>query len=226
MTAAGGLMLVRQIVPLIRAAIRRGAVKAVGSEDPEELIAEGVAMAAKTLDAAEQRCKVVAPASLAYYAIQALKSGRRSGYAGRQDAMCPAVQLDRRVTMSSMDEQICQDLETDSEITLHDLLAGSGESADITAARHLDWPMVTERLNCRESYVVQGTALETPGITMAKRLRVTTPRVTQIKRGVAGKIRTAWGEDALRDAVREPCWHSQMRATAERRACRAGRRAA
>lgn len=219
-------MLVRQIVPLIQAAIRRGAVKAISSEESEELVAEGVAIAAKSLDAAEHRSKVVAPASLAYYAIQALKSGRRSGYAGRQDVMCPAVQLDRRVTLASMDEAIGQDLETDFEITLHDLLAGPAESADQIAARRLDWTVAAERLNQRERYVVQGTALETPGIKMARRLRVTTPRITQIKREVSRKIRQAWGEDALQDAVREPVWRSRGRAYAERRACRAERQAA
>ena len=143
-----------------------------------------------------------------------------------QDVMCPAVQLDHRVALKSMDETIGQDMEQDQDITLHDCLAGHGESADQVAARHLDWPMVAERLNCRESYVVQGTALETPGIKMARRLRVSTPRITQIKREVSRKIREAWGEDALQDAVREPVWHSQMRAHSERRACRAERRVA
>jgi len=226
MTAAGGLMLVRQIVPLIRAAIHRGAVKPVGPEDPEELIADGVAMAAKTLDAAEQRSKVVAPASLAYYAIQALKSGRRSGYAGRQDAMCPAVQLDHQVALKSMDEAIGQDPETDDEITLHDMLAGHGESADIIVGRNLDWPLVAERLTQRESYVIQATAAETPGTEIARHLKVCGPRVVQIKREVAQKIREAWGDDALKDAVRDTRWQRHVRTTAERRACRSERRAA
>ena len=36
--------------------------------------------------------------------------------------------------MSSMDETIGQDAEQDSDVTLHDCLAGHGESADQVAA--------------------------------------------------------------------------------------------
>ena len=134
--------------------------------------------------------------------------------------------MDRRVVLSSLDETIGQNVEEDSDITLHDLLASAGESADVTAARRLDWPVAAERLNERERYVVRETALDTPCVEMARRLKVSTPRVTQIKREVAGKIRQAWGEDALQAAVREPVWHSQLRAHSERRACRAERRVA
>ncbi len=56
-----------------------GAVKPVGSEDPEELVADAVAIAANTLDSCESRGKPVLPSSLAYFALQTMKSGRRSG---------------------------------------------------------------------------------------------------------------------------------------------------
>ena len=111
-------MLIRQIVPLITAAIARGAVKPTGSEDQEELVAEGIALAARSLDSAEQRGKIIFPNSLAYYAVQALKSGRRSGSAGRTDAMSPAVQLDGAVGLASMDEVIGHDPESDSDTVI------------------------------------------------------------------------------------------------------------
>lgn len=225
MTVLAGMMLVRQIVPLIQAAIRRGAVKATGCEDPEELAAEGVAMAARSLDAAEQKGKVVAPSSLAYYAVQALKSGRRSGYAGRTDAMSASAQLDRRVALSSMDEGLMDD-EDGLPVTLHDCLAAQGESADVVAARRLDWCLVAERLSARESYIVHATAAEVPGKEMAKRLKVCGPRVVQIKRSIAGKIQDAWGQDALKDAVRDTRWQRHVRSVAERCTCRAEHRAA
>ena len=226
MTATGGMILVKQVLPLIMAAIHHGAVKPVGSEDREELIQEATAIAARTLDSCESRGKPVSPNSLAYYAIQSLKTGRRSCGGSRQDVMSPGAALDRRVALASMDETIGQDLEQDSDITLHDCLAGHGESADQVAARRLDWPVAAERLNSRESYVVQETALDTPCVDMARKLKVSTPRVTQIKREIAGKFRQAWGEDALQDAVREPTWHSQLRAHSERRAGKAERRVA
>jgi len=202
-------MLVQQIVPLIRAAVSRGAVKPIGAEDLEELAAEGFALAARWLDSAERHGKIVSPNSLAYYAIQALKSGRRSGSSGRTDAMSAAVQLDGAVTMTSMDEVLRTDAEANCDITLHDVLAGQSESADMVAARNLDWSMVAERLDRRERYVVRETALETPGTKLAKRLKVSTARVTQIKRKVAGKIRDAWGNDALQDALRKQAWQSR-----------------
>lgn len=124
MTITAGLMLLREISPLIQAAIARGAVKTIGAEDPEELAAEGVAMAARCLDSAERKGKVVAPNSLAYYAIQSLKSGRRFGSAGRTDAMSAAVQMDGMVTMASMDAGLGDDADG-QEVTFHDLLAGS-----------------------------------------------------------------------------------------------------
>jgi len=226
MTAEGGIVLVGKVFPLIVSAIKRGTVKPVGAEDPEELISEATAIAARTLDSCESRGKPVSPNSLAYYAIQALKSGRRSCGGSCCNAMSPGSQLDSRVALCSMDEQIGQDPEADCDVTLHDCLANRGESADQVAARRLDWPVAAERLNCKERYVVQGTALETPCQEMARRLKVSTPRITQMKWEIAGKILEAWGEDALQDAVREPSWHSQMRAATERKACRAERRAA
>jgi len=226
MTALAGMMLVQRVMPIIQAAIARGAVKPVGCEDPEELAAEGVALAARSLEAAELKGKVVAPNSLAYYAIQALKSGRRSGYAGRQDAMCPAATLDKTVSVHSMDEVMGKRDDDDSEVTFHDMLASSGESADVVAARQLDWPMVAERLTAKEAYVVYATANDTPGTEMASHLKVCGPRVVQLKRGVARKIRQAWGDDAIADATRDSGWRRHVRSMTERRACRAARRAA
>lgn len=225
MTTNAGILLLSQILPLIQAAIAKGAVKPVGAEDPEELAAEGVTLAARSLDAAEQAGKVVAPNSVAFYALQSLKSGRRSGYAGRTDVMCPAAQLDRTVMVSSMDERLGED-DGGLEITLHDYLAGSAEDPAGAAGRDLDWGLAMEHLDKRERYIVRETAIETAGAVIARRLRISTPRVVQIKRGIAEKIRGVWGNDALVDAVRESRWQRHVRTMTERRACRAERRAA
>ena len=104
MSPSAGIVLLQQIVPLIAGAIARGAVKPVGCEDHQELQAEGQAMAATMLDRLERKGRVVPPQSIAYYTLQAMKSGRRSGYSGRMDAMCPAASLDRAVQVRSMDE--------------------------------------------------------------------------------------------------------------------------
>ncbi len=82
MTATAGLLLMNAVLPLIEGAIAKGAVKAIGSEDREELTADGCAIAARILDSAERKGKDLSPNSIAHYTLQSLKSGRRAGSAG------------------------------------------------------------------------------------------------------------------------------------------------
>ena len=174
------------------------------------------------IESVEAREKAVSPGNVAYYVLQAMKSGRRSGYSGRQDVMCPSAQLDNVVEVSSMDEQVGND---DDPMTLHDCLAGTGEDPATMAGRNLDWGLVMERLNSREQYVVRETGRGTEGLTMAAALKVSTPRVVQIKRGVSQKIRAAWGENVVADVTGETRWQRHVRAMMERRTCRACRAA-
>jgi len=98
-------MLLRHVRPIIRARLAKGAVKTVGSEDLEELEADGMAQAANMLGSAEQAGKEVKPNSVAFYVLQALRSGRRFGSAGRSDAMAPSTQLDGNAVMLPRREQ-------------------------------------------------------------------------------------------------------------------------
>jgi len=75
------------------------------------------------------------PRSVAYYTIQRLKSGRRSQYAGRLDAMCPAAKLDEQVVLSDMDATVLS--ESGEELTFGDMLAGNDDDAATLAARDL-----------------------------------------------------------------------------------------
>lgn len=110
MSPRAGTILLDSIRPIIKAALARGVVKTVGSEDLQELEADALAQAAKILDSAELAGREVSPNSVAYYVLQPLRSGRRSGYAGRADVMSPAAALDGRVTLVSMDEPVGDDL--------------------------------------------------------------------------------------------------------------------
>ena len=74
MSPSQGQMLVRQIIPRIASAIPV-AVSHVGSEDTQELIQDGSAMAAKILINANKNGKKVTPGNVAYYTLQHLKSG-------------------------------------------------------------------------------------------------------------------------------------------------------
>src|SRR5210317_969155 len=140
MSPNAGLMLVQQIQPLIMAAIARGAVRLVGSEDPDELVQDTLANAAAMLDRAESARKPCTASTVAYYAIQAAKGGRRANYKGRRDAMCPAAALDGNVRTVSMDEPIAGGDEGGTgEFNLHDCLADRREGPDEEAARRVDW---------------------------------------------------------------------------------------
>jgi hypothetical protein len=225
MSPAAGAMLLRQIVPLIAGAIARGAVKTVGCEDLEELKAEGCAMAASMLERAESRGKVVAPSSIAYYALQALKSGRRSGFAGRMDALCPSAALEGAVQLRSMDEGIGSDEnDPDQEFTLHDVLAAKGEDTDVAAARELDWDAVTPQLDDRRRTILQGTAEGRGTLELASELDISPPRVCQVRESLGRYIVNAWGSNGLEDVTTATKWRAGLRAATERRACRYLRR--
>ena len=217
--------LLLQIRPILMAAITRGAVRPTGCEDAEELVQDGMVMAANQISSADQRGVTITASTTAFFTLQGLKSGRRAGSACRKDVMCPAAQLDSTVKVDSMDAGLGVD-DGGHEMTLHDYLAGSAEDPAGVVGRVLDWEQVMERLDPREQFVVNQTALDTPGTAVARRLRISTPRVVQIKRRVAQKIKDAWGEDAVMNVVRETTWQRHVRTMAERRACRAERRAA
>lgn len=218
MSPAAGQMLIQAIVPLLNGVIGRGGVKPTGCEDLEELKAEGRAMAAALLDTVESKGKTVTPGNIAYYTLQALKSGRRSGYAGRMDVFCPAAVLDGKVRMISMDAPIGEaDDDPSEELTLHTCLASSFEDPQTAGAREIDWEQAMDTLGDRERAVVMATARGTQGLDIAEVLGVSPPRVVQMKRQVGCKIREALGADVLADVMREPGWKAGMRAVAERR---------
>ena len=109
MSPATARMLIEQVLPRIKSAVPNS-VKRVGCEDVDELIQDTAAQAAYALESCENRGVPIYPASVAYYAVQRAKSGRRSYGATRTEAMCPACQLDGNSTLASMDEHLpCDD---------------------------------------------------------------------------------------------------------------------
>jgi hypothetical protein len=217
------MMLVNEIVPLIASAVARGAVRPTGCEDREELQAEGQALAATMLDRLEARRKVVTAGNIAFYALQGLRSGRRSGYAGRADAMSAAAALDRRVQFRSMDESLGVDPDDPGhDLTLHDLLASGCESADVTAPRRLDWDAALERMDPRMRGVLEGTAEGVGTGEMAARYHVSPPRICQVREAAGETIREVWGGDPV-NMVGDTRWQRHVRVAAERRACRGAR---
>ena len=214
-------MLLDSVRPIIRASLAKGAVKTVGCEDLQELEADGMAQAANMLESAELAGKAVSPNSVAFYALQALRSGRRFGCASRTDAMSPATQLDGHAVMLSMDAPIAiDDLDDDDEITLHSCLAATGEDPAAQGSRELDWGAMMTFISPEDRDLLLGTAAGVPGIEMAFMYNVTPARVTQRKRELGHKMRSELGDNVLADCVRESPWEGHMRAYREKRACR------
>ena len=73
-----GEILLDEIRPILQGTVPTS-VRAIGCEDAEELIQDALAIAAQMLEALEQAGKQVIAKSVAYYAIQRLKSRRSHG---------------------------------------------------------------------------------------------------------------------------------------------------
>ena len=204
MTTATGVVLVSQILPMLAGAIARGAVQPVGAEDIPELTSEACALAAVALESLEARGKTVPANSVAYYALQRLKSGRRSCGSGTTDVMSAGAAVCGRAHLTSLDERTGRDDADEGGLTLHDMLAAKGEGPDEIAARDLDWADLEAGLGPKQLGVVYGVAKGESGMTIAAALGVSSPRITQIKSEVAREVQTRWGDDCIAEACRTP----------------------
>ena len=221
MSPKAGQLLLDGVRPIIRASLAKGAVKTMGCEDLQELEADGMAQAANMLESAELAGKEVSPNSVAFYVLQALRSGRRFGCASRTDAMSPATQLDGHVALVSMDEPVfIADLDDDDEVDLHSCLASTGEDPAAQGSRELDWDAMMTFISTEDRDLLIGTAAGVPGTEMAFMYGVTPARVTQRKRELGHRMRSELGDTVLADCVRESPWEGHMRAYREKRACR------
>lgn len=217
MTAYAGALLVREIMPIITATVPR-AVKPVGSETFDELVQDVTATAAKMVDSCESRGKKIIPNSIAYYAVQQSKNGRRSYSASRMDALCPSAQLDQTVALDYMDDD-GTDLDSGEGLSLHDVLASPDEDPAQRAAREIDWSELLEDFNERDVAVLQCTVNGDRLDALAVQFGVSSARLSQLKRELGKQVKLRWGPDALENAVRIPAWHGNVNAAREHQAC-------
>lgn len=214
MTAAAGSVFMTSILPIIRAAIVRGAVRPVGAEDVEELVSDCGAQAAAMLHAAEEAGKPIIPKSIAHFAIQSVKSGRRFGNAGRSDVMGSGAALDGSVRMCSLDEPVGGgEDDPDGEFSLHDVLAGRGEDPDQAAARSIDWSELEGRLDSRKRMILHDSIVGFGTGETATKLGISSPRIIQLRRECADTVRETWGQNALLDSLQPTAWRAGLRAS-------------
>lgn len=225
MSPSAGMMLVQQIQPLILAAVGRGAVPLVGTEDTEELAQDTLAIAAAMLDSAEAAERPYTASTVAFYALQAAKGGRRSTYTGRSDVLCPAAGLDGSVQALSLDKPVAIGADVEDEAaTLHDVLPVRREGPDQEAGRRIDWEEVCLVLNDRQSVVLRDAACGIGPSRTAEDLAVSRPRLTQLRRQIAKRVSDTWGAtDPFADVTAVPGWQRHLSVAREQWACRAER---
>src|SRR5260370_30507960 len=133
MSPQAGLVLINEIVPRLRSVIPQ-AVCFIGCEDAEELVADATAIAAGMLHRSEAAGKRVTAGNIAYYAIQHIKSGRRSGGSSVVDVMRPGTQLNGRAQLVSLEQLVpAEDINSET-FTLGDMLSNDQQDPAALAA--------------------------------------------------------------------------------------------
>jgi hypothetical protein len=208
MSPATQQLFMQQIAPILMAAVPR-AVAPVGAEDADELVQDAMATACDAVDSLERRGKRIIAKSVAYYAIQRLKSGRRSTGSGRTDVMSPGCRLDGNCSLTSMDEPLRAGDGTEGP-TLGDAIAGRGDDPSQMAVRNADWSEFMCGLDAAQRYIVRATAEGESLNDQAAWLQVSAPAACQRRHTIGRRARQFWGDTVLADAQAQPLWRRQM----------------
>lgn len=212
-----------EIAPRLRSAVPH-CVKQVGAEDYEELVQDGIAMAAHMLHHLEERGKQVTPGNVAYYCLLHLKSGRRSYSSGRTDVMGSGTQLDHSSSVLSFEEEVGYDPELDEAVHLGDMLTCSKDDPAIAAGRNLDWEEFVETHDPRYVCVIYDLASGRTMLDTARACRITYNDVRIIRDRLVDDLEEWMGPDAIANATQVPGWRGNLLVDKEKMACRADRR--
>ncbi len=212
-------MLVHEVVPRLRKAAH--SIPKIGHEDDEEIVQDATLMAARMMDSAEKAGHPITAGNASYYAVKAARSGRRSYYTGRSDAMSPGCQIDGKARHDCMDEEI--EFEGGESGTLHEVIArpdyqGGESDPSEEAARNLDWESFLASHSARHRMaiivLVSGGTMREAG----QRCGLKDSAALNLKRRIAGDLIAFFGEDVIRcllDGIR-PGWESDLRTLRER----------
>jgi hypothetical protein len=215
-------MLVAEVVPRLRNAAR--SIPKIGHEDDEEIVQDATLMAARMMDSAEKSGKLITAGNASYYAAKAARSGRRSYYTGRSDALSPGCQIDGKARHEWMDAEI--EFETGDSGTLHDVVTPyhyQGQEPDPAeeAARNFDWESFLSAHPPRHRIaiivLVEGGTMREAG----KRCGLRDSAALNLKRRIADDLLEFFGEAVIRrllDGTR-PGWESDLRMSRERHLC-------
>ena len=213
-------LLVNEIIPRITSAVPR-TVKTVGAEDHEELIQDATALAARMLNNVDLKGKKVTRGNIAYYAIQHLKSGRRSVGHSNADVLGSATQLNGRSHVSSFDAPVME--EESDEFTMDDVFCSEQEDPSIAAARKIDWEeFIGTQDECSRAIVIAIAEGEPVG-RLSVKFRLSPSSLQNRKQKLALAVLEFMGVDVLTESTRQPSWRNGIVASREKSACRLAR---
>jgi DNA-directed RNA polymerase specialized sigma24 family protein len=218
-------MLVFEVVPRLQNVVR--SIPKVGCEDDEEIVQDATLLAVRMMDSAEKAGRTFTAGTMAWYAAKAARSGRRSYYTGRSDAMSPGCQIDGKARHEWLDDEV--EFETGDHGTLHDVIASTdyhGQEADPAeeAARNLDWESFLASRPPRHRIaihvLVEGGTMREAG----RRCGIRDSAALLLKRRIAADLIEFFGEDVIRRLLdgNQPAWESNLRTTRERYSFLAG----
>ena len=225
MSPQAGWILQDEIAPRIAAVVPRS-IQSVGAEDSQELVQDGICMAAKMVDRLERQGKLgkVTASNIAYYTLQHLKSGRRANGSSTVDIMGTQAQLNGSTQLHSLYE-VVRESECGSEIfELQDVISNDKEDPGTIAARKLDWDCFLTGLTDREKSIVELLLAGLNCSEIARSMKVDPSTVRCFKQRLAVKILDHFGPDILREIVQRPDWKIGLDCERERLACKSLRR--
>jgi hypothetical protein len=225
MSPEAGFILVSEIIPRLRSSIP-GSVRLLGSDDVEELVQDGTAIAAQFLHSAEERGKSVTPGNVAHYALKYLKSGRRSTGFWKSDVLHPAAQMSGRSRVHSIEEPLTFTELGDEPVTLGEALASHNDDPGVEAARRMDWEEFQEKLDAVAKAILNAMVAGQELTALVGRLGKSRSALQGHKNRLAGLIKEEFGPDILALAEERAAWRTNLDSARKRQNCRWERQAA
>jgi hypothetical protein len=201
MSPQAGELLLNEVAPRIRSSMP--SLMPIGSEDPEELAQDTLAIAAGLLESTERRGKQVTPGNIAYFAIRLSRQGRRSTRYKKNDVMHPATQLCGRSRVQSLDDPIASE-----------------------STRRLDWTRLVACLDATARAILCCMLEGEDLISLVPKLKRSHTALRNDKRRLAMLVLEHLAEDILRQVQELPAWMDNLVANRETFACRVERQAA
>ena len=225
MSPQASWILQEEISPRIAASVPRS-IRCVGSEDHQELVQDGICMAAKMIERVEQQGKLgrVGPSNIAYYCLQHLKSGRRAAGSSAVCVYGSMTQLNGSSGLRSLNEIVSESEVGDEIFELQDVISTDHEDPATQAARSLDWQTFLKTLTEAERVLVDCLVNGLGVKEAAKKARVCYWTMQHYRQKLAVKLLDFMGADILKEIAQTPAWRIGLDCQHELMACRADRR--